>query len=333
MMRPQDEFVAARKQEWAELDGLLSFGKGFRKLPPTQIARAAAIYRAVSSDLMRAEAAGYSPDVIALLDGLAARAHNTLYSAPPYRLRAVWELLAADFPRTLRRHARFFAFAVALFLLPGAFGFVGALRSRAFALQLLPSETVEQMEEGYAEGFNKGRKAGVNTAMTGFYVFNNVGIAFRCFATGVLFGLGSIFFLVYNGLTIGAVAGLVTAAGHGRNLLTFTCTHGAFELTAIVISATAGMVMGYALVDTGGRTRFGSLRAHGRDIVYLVVGAAFMLMLAAVIEGFWSPSGVREHVKWGVAIAAYLLVIGYLTFAGRRRPTRPPGTARAEARP
>ena len=98
----------------------------------------------------------------------------------------------------------------------------------------------------------------------------------------MLFGLGSVFFLVYNGLTIGAVAGLVTAAGHGKNLLTFTCTHGAFELTAIVISATAGMVMGYALVDTRGRTRFGSLRAHARDIVYLVMGAALMLAVAAL---------------------------------------------------
>jgi uncharacterized membrane protein SpoIIM required for sporulation len=332
-MRAQDEFVAARQKDWTELEQLLGSGRSFRKLPPASIARAAAIYRAVSSDLMRAQAAGYSPEVIALLDGLAARAHNALYSAPPYRLRAVWELIAADFPRALRRHARFFALAVALFVLPGAFGFVGAMRSRAFALQLLPSETVDQMEEGYADGFNKGRKAGTNTFMTGFYVFNNVGIAFRCFATGVLFGLGSIFFLVYNGLTIGAVAGLVTAAGHGRNLLTFTCTHGAFELTAIVISATAGLVMGYALVDTRGRTRFGSLRAHGRDIFYLVVGAALMLLIAAVIEGFWSPSGVRDHVKWGAAIAAYLLVISYLTLAGRSRPASPARPGRAEARP
>jgi len=316
-MQTQDEFVAARQRDWTELEQLLAAGNGFRKLPPTSIARAAAIYRAVSSDLMRAEAAGYSPDVIALLDGLAARAHNTLYSAPPYRLRAVWELVAADFPRTLRRYSRFFALAVALFVLPGALGFVGALRSRAFALSLLSPDGVEQMEKAYAEGFGKGREAGVNTAMTGFYVYNNVGIAFRCFATGVLFGLGSLFFLVYNGLTIGAVAGLVTAAGHGRNLLTFTCTHGAFELTAIVISATAGMVMGYALVDTGGRTRFGSLRARARDIATLVMGAALMLLVAAGIEGFWSPSGVRAQVKWGAAIGAYLLVICYLTFAGR----------------
>src|SRR3954470_20670284 len=328
-MRTQDEFVAARTAEWAELEALLVAGKGFRKLPPASIARAAAIYRAVSSDLMRAEAAGYSPDVIALLDGLAARAHNTLYSAPPYRLRAVWELVAGDFPRTLRRHARFFALALALFVLPGALGFVGALRSRAFALRLLPEDAVEQMEKGYAEGFNQGRDEGTDTAMTGFYVYNNVGIAFRCFATGVLFGLGSMFFLVYNGLMIGAVAGLVTAAGHGKNLLTFTCTHGAFELTAIVISATAGMVMGYALVDTRGRTRFGSLRAHGRDIVYLVMGAALMLAVAALIEGFWSPSGVRPRVKYGTAIAAYALVISYLSFAGRSRAGRSrPGHSR-----
>jgi uncharacterized membrane protein SpoIIM required for sporulation len=330
-MRPQDEFVAVRQQDWAELEQLLALGRGFRKLPPLSIARAAAIYRAVSSDLMRARAAGYSPDVIALLDGLAARAHNTLYSAPPYRMRAVWELVAADFPRTLRRHGRFFALAIALFVLPGVLGFAGAMRSRAFALQILPAESVEQMEEAYAEGFGKGRKAGVNTFMTGFYVFHNVGIAFQCFATGVLFGLGSVFFLVYNGLTIGAVAGLVTAAGHGRNLLTFTCTHGAFELTAIVIAGTAGIVMGYALVDTRGRTRLGSLQARAREIVYLVVGAALMLLVAAGIEGFWSPSGLPDRVKWGGAVVAYLLVIGYLMFAGRSGQAR--RKPQAEVRP
>jgi uncharacterized membrane protein SpoIIM required for sporulation len=332
-MRTQDDFVAARKAEWAELEELLAMGKGFRKLPPTSIARAASLYRGVSSDLMRAEAAGYSPDVIVLLDGLAARAHNTLYSAPPYRLRAVWELIAADFPRTLRRHARFFALAVALFVLPGALGFVGALRSRAFALRPLPEDAVEQMEKGYAEGFNKGRSEGTDTAMTGFYVYNNVGIAFRCFATGVLFGLGSMFFLVYNGLMIGAVTGLVTAAGHGKNLLTFTCTHGAFELTAIVISATAGMVMGYALVDTGGLTRFGSLRARARDIAYLVLGAALMLLVAAAIEGFWSPSGARPQIKWGTAVAAYVVVISYLTFAGRGGGVRLDAGASPKPRP
>ena len=90
--------------------------------------------------------------------------------------------------------------------------------------------------------------------------------------------------------------------------------------------------MGYALVDTRGRTRLGSLQARAREIVYLVVGAALMLLVAAGIEGFWSPSGLPERVKWGGAIVAYLLVISYLTFAGRggHQAGRKP---QAEARP
>jgi uncharacterized membrane protein SpoIIM required for sporulation len=267
---------------------------------------------------MRARAGGYGPDVLSLLDGLAARGHNLLYSARPYRMRAAWELIAAGFPRALRRHARLFALALSLFVLPGVVGFLGASSSRYFAMQILSPDAVEQMEKAYAQGFGKGRDEGADTAMAGFYVYNNIGIAFRCFATGIFFGLGSAFFLVYNGLMIGAVAGLVTAAGHGMNLLTFTCGHGAFELTAIVISGTAGMVMGYALVDTQGRTRWGSLRRRSGDVVQLVLGAAMMLLVAALIEGFWSPSGVPAPVKWAAAVTFYTLVITYLARAGRQ---------------
>ena len=87
--------------------------------------------------------------------------------------------------------------------------------------------------------YNGSGSSGVQVSATngsGFYVYNNVGIAFRCFATGILFGLGSLFFLIYNGITIGTVLGHVIAAGHGHNILTFVCTHGTFELTAIGIA-------------------------------------------------------------------------------------------------
>jgi len=317
-VRGQDLFVETRKGDWRELQALLDGARTLDRLPPASIGRAAALYRSVCGDLVRAQGAGYAPDVITLLDHLAARAHNALYRAPPYRLRAIPDFVARDFPRTLRRHRAFFLLAVALFVLPGALGFVGAYRSRSFALQVLSPEAVEQMEKSYSEGFDRGRSGDVDAGMAGFYVYNNIGIAFRCFATGVLFGLGSAFFLIYNGLTIGVVAGLVTAAGSGPNLLTFTFTHGAFELTAVVISGAAGMVMGYALVSTGGRTRFGSLRARARDVAYLILGAALMLLVAAAIEAFWSPSSVPAPVKWGTGATAYAAVALYLTLAGRQ---------------
>src|SRR5262249_59601085 len=104
-----------------------------------------------------------------------------------------------------------------------------------------PEAMLRGMQEAYSEGFKKGRSGGENTLMAGFYVYNNVGIAFRCFATGILLGLGSVFFLIYNGLVIGTVLGFVVQAGSGRNILTFVCGHSPFELTAIVIAGAAGL--------------------------------------------------------------------------------------------
>ena len=67
-------------------------------------------------------------------------------------------------------------------------------------MSVLPAELLDGMAEAYSKGFAEGRSGDQDAAMAGFYVYNNVGIAFRCFATGILFGLGSLFFLLYNGL-------------------------------------------------------------------------------------------------------------------------------------
>ena len=321
MNRTQDEFVAARKPAWDELDTLLANKHLLHKLPPTSISRAAGLYREICSDLMRARTAGYTSDVIDLLDSLAARASSAMYSAPPYRLAGLWELIATGFPSSVRRNARFMALAAALFILPGLLGFAGALRSRGFAIQIMSESMVEQMEKSYSD-LGRGRDEGADSMMASFYVYNNVGIAFRCFATGILFGLGSVFFLVFNGLSIGVVAGAVTAAGHGRNLFTFIAGHGAFELTAIVISGAAGISMGYALVNAGQRSRWASLRAQAGDLFRMIMGAALMLLVAAFIEGFWSPSSILPPVKWGAAALLHVLVFAYLLFAGRSSSPR-----------
>ncbi|MCX4243950.1 stage II sporulation protein M [Paraliomyxa miuraensis] len=317
-MHPQDHFVAARKADWQLLDVLLTQAPALHRLAPASISRAGALYRSLCSDLMRARSAGYDTELLAYLDGLAARAHNMLYGARPLSLRSLGGFVAHAFPRALRANGRFFAIATLLFVVPLVLSLVATLVHPEFAPAVLPQEALDASAESYAEGL-EGRESGSDATMAGFYVYNNVGIAFRCFATGVLFGLGSMFFLVYNGVVIGTVLGWVIVQGHGTNILTFVCGHGAFELTAICIAGGAGLQMGYALVRTEGRTRLGSLRAQAPAVGTIVGGAAIMLAIAAAIEGFWSPSGVPAPVKWTVAGGLWLLVIAYLALAGRRR--------------
>ena len=92
--------------------------------------------------------------------------------------------------------------------------------------------------------------------MLAFYIYNNVRIDFQCFAGGLLFGVGSIFFLVYNGLHIGAVAGHLTRVGYGETFWGFVAGHSSFELLGAVLAGAAGLRIGYALVAPG--------RAHAR---------------------------------------------------------------------
>jgi uncharacterized membrane protein SpoIIM required for sporulation len=316
----QDEFVATRKAEWEELSRLLA-QRTLHRLPPSTISRAAALYRALCTDLMRARAAGYAGDLITHLDDLAGRAHNALYAAPPHRWSSVTGLVLRDFPRAVRKQSRMVALSAALFLLPGLVGFFGAASSRGFAASVLDEHTMTEMQKMYQHEPNQ-READEATFMAGFYVQNNVSVAFRVFAVGILFGLGSVFFLIYQGLILGTIMGCVAHAGYGHNIFTFCCGHSSFELTAIVIAGAAGLQMGYSLVDTRGRTRWGSLRSQTREIAHLVLGAALMLCVAALIEGFWSPSAAPAVVKWVMAGVLAILVTLYFVFVGRRGEAR-----------
>jgi uncharacterized membrane protein SpoIIM required for sporulation len=150
-------------------------------------------------------------------------------------------------------------------------------------------------------------------------VQHNVGIALQCFARGLLLGVGTIHTLLFNGLTIGAVAGYVLAMGHSEKFLSFVVSHGSFELTAIAIAGAGGLVLGDALVHPGQRTRLEALRVRGLDAVQLAGGAAAMLVIAALIEAFWSPAPIPAMWKYSVGSALWMLVAVYLTLAGRQR--------------
>ena len=49
----------------------------------------------------------------------------------------------------------------------------------------------------------------------------------------------------------------------------------------------------------------------------IAFGAGVMLVIAAVIEAFWSPSGIPAIFKYIVGTALWIIVYLYLFLAGR----------------
>ncbi len=323
-------FVERRQRDWTDLEKLAWRGtrEGLRRLAPDDIVRISPLYRNLCSDLARAQAARYSAPLVEYLQGLTAISHTLLYGpfARAKRARVSLASWLYAFPRTVRARKWPMLLAAALFFVPFACGVAAAIHEPAFAFRIVPEAMLRPLTEAYAKGFAEGRASGDDALMAGFYVNNNVGIALRCFALGIFGGIGSAFYLVHNGLSIGAVLGYVASQGAGGNILTFIVGHGSLELGAIVIAGGAGLMLGWSIVSPGERTRLASLQLAARDAVVLVCGAAVMLLMAAGIEAFWSGSAIPSVVKRALGVTLFVLVWGYLLLGGRGAPAR--GAAR-----
>lgn len=288
---------------------------------PLDAALFAARYRRVCENLALAQSRAYPTHVVARLEALAQNAHQLIYRRQDYGWRALGQLLRAGLPRAVRAQGRFVGLALLLFALPLVLAFALALHGPDFALHLLDASQLRQYEAMYADGkraLGRVREASGDWQMFGFYIFNNIGIGFRCFGAGILAGVGSAFVLLYNGLLIGVVAGHLQRVGLGHNFWPFVATHSAFELTGIVLSGAAGLRLGLGWLAPGRLTRLDALRAAALEAVPLVYAAFFLLLVAAAFEAFWSSAAwVDPRVKYAVAGLCWALVLTWLLALGR----------------
>ena len=282
-------------------------------------------YRRLCQHLALAQQRGYSSYLVDPLQQLALRGHQQLYRHRSQLTANILAFLLADFPRLVREQWRFVLIAGLLFF--------GSLVGIALLVYLFPDLVysiisplqVAEMQGMYNPDASRLGRAAERASsedwmMFGYYVMHNIGIAFQTFAAGLLFGLGSVFFLIFNGLVIGAVSGHLTDIGYGQTFWSFVIGHGAFELTAITLAGAAGLQLGWSLVAPGRLARSEALRLAARKSVRMLCGVMVFLLIAAFIEAYWSSTTrIEPWIKYAVGVALWLLVAAYLTLAGRSR--------------
>lgn len=324
----KSSFLLERQPDWRRFEELLRRAEASRvpRFTGEEVSEFSRLFRAVCYDLATARSRDWGRGLDRYLNDLVVRAHSSFYSSPPGRPREALLFLAEGFPRLLRANLSYFLVALVLFYLPGALSGYLVWRDPTLAVHVLPGTQLVEFDEMYSEKSDAERKSGGNmsAAAMGGYVQHNVGISFQCFATGIFFGVGTLVVLIYNGIVLGTVSGYLTAMGHAERFWSFVVGHGSFELTAIVISGAAGLVIGHALVHPGPYTRGEALRRRGLVGVQLAIGAGAMLVVAAVIEAFWSPSSLPPGVKYVGGALLWSLVAAYLALGGRVRTVAGP---------
>lgn len=267
----------------------------------------------------------YDAALVERLNNLVLALYRELYRYRSETRLNFYAFFKRDFPVAIYRHRYFILLALLVFVLPGLIAGTWTYFDDEAIYTIHGPPEVRQMENMYdpeARKLGREREADTDVFMFGFYIQNNISIAFRCFAGGILLGIGTLLVLFFNGLFIGSVAGHLTRLDYIDTFYPFVVGHGSFELTAIVFSGAAGLRLGYAIINPGPFSRLDSLRLAGRDVVPMLYGIFLMLVIAAFLEAFWSSStSLTNEIKYTVGALLWALVLLY-SFSGRRYESR-----------
>lgn len=319
------ELLERRRQNWHELERLgddLRTRRG-KTLSAASIARFGALYRAACADLALADAYQLPPNTVQYLHRLVARSHSQLHRTHKFDVASWGKLLLIDAPQRIfndRCVQLVFVLFWGMFILSAMLASSKALWPD-YAERVLGADGIQGLDESFGESLAD-RSAGDNFLMGCFYIRHNTGIGLKCFVSGV-FVVPSLFVTLFNAAYLGAAFGYMARpesleAGHsGRNFFQFVTAHGPFELTAIALSAGAGLRLGVSWVVTHGLTRLDSLVKAAREAMPLMGAAGTMFFMAALIEGFVSPMAFIPYpLKAGVAVISSLLLMFYFVVLG-----------------
>jgi uncharacterized membrane protein SpoIIM required for sporulation len=314
---PSDRFINQRKNAWQRLEDLLKMldSSSLRRLGREEVRELGRIYRRTASDLAIARAESRDPRLVNYLNSLVIRAHGRIYRADAQGGKKILRYFKRDLPQTFRRTWRYTFLAFSVFFIFGLLSFVATRYDPEFselvgvnpALRELYIET----KTPWWESLNKSNQIGASAIMT-----NNIQVTIYTFAFGATFGLGTLFYLAYNGANIASVLALTYKAGFGNDLLTFMVAHGVIELSCIFIAGGAGLLIGSAMIMPGNLTRADALRTRGMEAVRLMLGVALLLVVAGTIEGFISPAPIDPRIKYSIAAITGLAMYAYLLFVG-----------------
>ena len=285
-----ERFVEQRLPSWTQLGDLAARCDGRSdRLAPAELIKLGSLYRAAAADLAIARRRYSSEPVVQQLERLVGRTRPLVYSTAPRR-GTLSSFFARDYWVRILERPDMLGVSAALLFVPAIVAMVWGWLDPERASGFVPGQFQGVTERRAGEGLGIPLEA--SGAISSAIFTNNIRVTLLAFALGITFGLGTAFVLVNNGVLIGVLGGLTTAAGTGPVFVEYVVAHGVLELSCIVVGGAAGLRLGWAMIDPGHRTRAEVMQTEGRAAVEMVLGTAPWLVVAGLIEGFITPQGL-----------------------------------------
>jgi uncharacterized membrane protein SpoIIM required for sporulation len=307
----EEQFIKVNSNIWRELEGLSAVvnKKGIKALPSRDVKKFLNNFRQCSHHLAYARTHYPKTSTEAYLNSLISKCNSHVYAVRKISPEKFFKYIGYEFPKLLREQKWYIISSFGIFIFGVLISLLLVSVNSDNANMFLPQAMVEGVKSGTTGGGGQWNYP----LMSSYIMFNNISVSLRAFVFGITLGLGTIYVLFFNGALLGALTALMYMYGNPKNYWSLILPHGVIELTAIFISGAAGLIIAKNMLLPGELTRKHALIYGAKKAVSLVMGVVLMLVIAGIIEGFFTPLNISEEIK--LTFAAITLLVLALYFS------------------
>ncbi|MEZ5013386.1 MAG: stage II sporulation protein M [Chitinophagales bacterium] len=292
----ETSFIEQNKHKWKEFE--VSFEN--EKDPE----KASNLFIQITDDLSYSRTYYPNRSVKIYLNNLAQKVFQTIYRNRVRRRRKLFLFWTDDLPLQLYSVRKQLFLSLMLFLVAFSIGIFSSMHDPDFARFIL-GDTYVNMTEANIE---KGDPMAVYKEMNQFDMFlgitiNNLFVAFITMIFGIILGVGTAYFIIYNGIMIGVFQYFFIQRGLFAESFLTIWVHGALEVSAIIVAGAAGLTLGKGFVFPGTYTRMQAFRLNGMRAIQTFLGVAPIIVLAAINESFLTRYTETPDIVRGILIA------------------------------
>lgn len=297
-------FIKKNAQKWQEYEH-------FETDDPDEMANR---FTTLVDDLAYAKTFYPHSNVTKLINGHAVSIYQSIYQNKKEKYSRLWSFWKTELPLTIRRHHKTFLFTFVVFFISMMMGIISSQRDFEFVKGVMGEEYVAMTEENIANGDPFGVYK--NTEEGGYFssfmhlFYHNVRIDFWMFIAGLLLGVFTVHLLFQNSVMLGCFQYMFFAKGLGMKSIMVIWIHGTLEISAMIISATAGFIIAKSILFPGAFKRMTSFKKGIKDAVKIMIIFVPMTLCAAFLESYithlmsesFDKDGKGGMPVWGSAL-------------------------------
>ena len=263
----------------------------------------------ITNDLAYANTFYPKSRTTAYLNGLAAVLHQSIYKNKKEESNRFITFWKTELPVLFYTYRKQLLYSLLFFLLSASIGALSAKYDDSFVRLILGDGYVNMTNENIAKGdpFGVYKRQG-EVEMFLMIAANNTYVSLIMFVSGIFLSIGPVFFMLKNGVMIGAFEYYFFSKGLGTASILTIWIHGTLEISAIIIAGAAGLVLGHGLLFPKTYTRFQAFKNSAKNGTKIALGLIPIILVAAFFEGF-----ITRHTEMPLFLSISILA-GSLLF-------------------